>query len=60
MERYTTPGTAVIRILVIRQIRTGSTRRQRASLTPDQLASLQTRINKPENGYILLEIQEEI
>jgi hypothetical protein len=60
MERYTTPRPAVIRILVIRHIRTGHTRRQRASLTPDQLASLKTRINKPENGYTLLEIQEEI
>jgi hypothetical protein len=60
MEKHTTSRPSFICFLVIKQISTGHVRKRKALLTPAQIDAYKLRLNKSENGYILLEIQEEI
>jgi hypothetical protein len=60
MEKHPTSRPTNLCFLVIRQISTGHIRKRRVLLTPAQIDTYKLRLNKPENGYILLEIQEEI
>jgi hypothetical protein len=60
MERHTTSRPTALCVLRVKQVSTGFVRVRRKLLTPDQIDTYKLKLNKPENGYILLEIQEEI
>jgi len=54
MEKHTTSRPSVICFLVVKQISTGHIRKRKALLTPAQIDTYKLRLNKPENGFVLI------
>jgi hypothetical protein len=57
MAKHTTSRPTNLCFLVIKQISTGHVRKRRVLLTPTEIDAYKLKLNKPENGFVLIDFE---